>query len=175
MCVLTSWLTLHFQQGTDLTKVPLVTVTQPVPFRVWAARYYTGILIKLTSKGVVFSFLSNLRGSACTRTVQQISWVLACVQAMSRAQQPVAQAGSRLPAHQSNKRPLETAAGPEVNTARGPIVDSSAHTATGVVIPEAAAKAAKHTASSTPLSMSQPVVEAGAPGAILQPLNSTPS
>ncbi len=106
--------------------------------------------------------------------VQRTSWLPACVQAMSRSQQPVAQAGSGLPAHQSNKRPLEAAAGPKVNTARGPTVDSGARTATGVVLPEAASKAAKHTASSTPLSMSQPVVEAGGPGADFQPLYTTP-
>ncbi len=102
--------------------------------------------------------------------VQRTSTVPACVQAMSRSQQSVAQGRSCLPAHQSNKRPLEAAAGPEVNTARGPSVDSSARTATGVVIPEAAAKAAKHTASSTPLCMSQPIGQAGAPGAIFWPL-----
>jgi hypothetical protein len=101
--------------------------------------------------------------------VQRTSWVPACVQAMSRSQQPVAQGGSCLPVHQSNKRPLETAAGPEVNTACGPSVDNSASTATGVVLPEAAAKAAKHTASSTPLCMSQPIGQAGALGAVFWP------
>ncbi len=106
--------------------------------------------------------------------LQPTSWVLACVQAMSRSQQPVAQGGSCPPAHQSNKRPLEAAAGPEVITAPYHIVDSGARTATGVVLPEAASKAAKHTASSTPLSVSQPVVEAGGPGAVFQPLHSTP-
>ncbi|DBA89233.1 TPA: hypothetical protein ACH3X1_016378 [Trebouxia sp. C0004] len=78
--------------------------------------------------------------------------------AMSRSQQPVTQGGSCLPPHQSHKRPLETAAGREVNTACGPSVNSSAGTATGVVLAEAAAKAAKHT-----VCMSQPVVQAGAP------------
>ncbi|DBB11590.1 TPA: hypothetical protein ACH3X3_006982 [Trebouxia sp. C0006] len=81
---------------------------------------------------------------------------------MSRSQQPVAQAASGLPAHQSNKRPLEAVADPEVIRAPYHIIDSGARTATGVVLPEAASKAAKHTASSTPLSMSQPVGQAGA-------------
>ncbi len=93
---------------------------------------------------------------------------------MSRSQQPVPQAGSSLLAHQSNKRPLEAAAGTEVITASYHIIDSGARTATGVVLPEAASKVAKHTASSTPLSMSQPVVEAEGPGADFQPLYSTP-
>ena len=89
---------------------------------------------------------------------------------MSRSQQPVAQAASGLPAHQSNKRPLEAAADPEVIRAPYHIIDSGARTATGVALPEAASKAAKHTASSTPLSMSQPVDQAGAAGALSLPL-----